>query len=189
MCRFRRGDEISRSYLARIIGNHSLFMMWWIQGSRSVSQSGTDALSVHIAFYWLEGHGEGAALTCFLSMFSPSFNSVVLRLLLCPLMHVFRQPISVFVQPELCKKSQYLLKTPFWFGQNWGLERLQSVGGVAGVYSVVVKGLFLPVLSDISHGFMLCSTGAQYRSTVLLNPNRFVKLFNVWRHLNAEMQL
>lgn len=51
--------------------------------------------------------------------------------------------------------------------------------GVAGVYSVVVKGLFLPALSDISHGFMLCSTGAQDYSTALLNLTRFVKLFSV----------
>lgn len=79
---FRRGDKISRSYLAYITGNHLLFIMWWIQGLGRVSQVlYTHSINIMLQPSFLLAGG-AREWHCFLSMSSTS--TTVSFYTLCP---------------------------------------------------------------------------------------------------------
>lgn len=171
-------------------------------GGFRVSHAGINALSINITCVtnslFIGWRGREWHWVVFYS-----FNSVILHLL--PVVScmfsdnqlVFAPSQSYVRRVNICwKHLSDLDRTGGWrdFSQSGCGWRVGEGGWLVGVYGVAVNGLFLPVLSDISHGLMLtgwqCVGGMHYwtsilqYSTIKYNPTRFVVTYTFsWTHL------
>lgn len=109
---FRWGDKVSKHFQTTFRGITRSLWCGGLKGWRVlVGPLHTHSINTMLQPFFLLAGGS-REWCCFPSLSSSSFNSLVVHPRPCPPVHFIRQPISVFGQSRLCKRSKYLFRTP-----------------------------------------------------------------------------